>query len=42
MGKSCVCFRRLEDLPLEAIGSVVASTPPDAFIADYEAVKGGR
>jgi hypothetical protein len=36
MGKSCVRFRRLEDLPLEAIGEVIASTPPDNLIAAYE------
>lgn len=39
MGKSCVRFRRLEDLPLNAIGEIVASTPPAAFIATYEAVR---
>jgi len=37
MGKSCVRFRKLEDLPLDVIGRVVASTSPDAFIAAYEA-----
>lgn len=37
MGKSCVRFRKLEDIPLEAIGQVVASTPLDKFIERYEA-----
>lgn len=37
MGKSCVRFRRLEDLPLPAVGEAIASTPPDRFIALYEA-----
>lgn len=37
MGKSCVRFRRLEDLPLDAIAEVVAGTPPETFIARYEA-----
>jgi hypothetical protein len=37
MGKSCVRFRRLEDLPLELIGRVIAATPPEAWIAIYEA-----
>lgn len=37
MGKSCLRFRKLSDLPLDAIGQLVASTPPDAFIASYEA-----
>ena len=39
MGKSCIRFRRLEDLPLDVVGDVVASTPPDAFIARYEAAR---
>lgn len=37
MGKSCVRFKRLEDLPLGAVGRVVAATPPEAMIATYEA-----
>ena len=37
LGKSCLRFRRLDDLPLEALGEVVASTAPGAFIAAYEA-----
>lgn len=36
MGKSCVRFKRLEDLPLDAIGDIVAAVPPDAFIERYE------
>ncbi len=28
MGKSCVRFRRLEDLPLDVIGETIARTPP--------------
>jgi len=37
MGKSCVRFRKLDDLPLPAIGRIVASTPVDEFIKRYEA-----
>jgi hypothetical protein len=37
MGKSCLRFKRLEDLPLPAIGKVIASTPPKRYIAIYEA-----
>jgi hypothetical protein len=37
MGKSCVRFRRLEDLPLDVIGQAIAGTSPDDFIAQYEA-----
>jgi hypothetical protein len=41
MGKSCLRFRSLEDLPLDAIGELVRRTPPDAFIAQYEAARAG-
>jgi hypothetical protein len=37
MGKSCVRFRRLDDLPLEAIGQIIAHTPVEKLIACYEA-----
>lgn len=37
MGKCCVRFKKLEDLPLEAIGKTVAATTPDEMIATYEA-----
>jgi hypothetical protein len=37
MGKSCIRFRTADELALDVIGKVVASTPPDRFIARYEA-----
>ena len=37
MGKSCVRFRKLDDLPLELVGEVVAKTPIDEFIEVYKA-----
>jgi uncharacterized protein DUF1801 len=37
MGKSCIRFRSADDLPLDAIGRIIASVPPGAFIAQYEA-----
>jgi uncharacterized protein YdhG (YjbR/CyaY superfamily) len=40
-GKSCVRFRRLEDLPLELIGKVIGSVPVDQFIAGYESARSG-
>ena len=36
MGKACLRFKRVEDLELDVIGEVIASTPPEAFIAMYE------
>ncbi len=40
MGKSCVRFRHLDDLPLDVVGEVIARTPLDEFVARYEAVRG--
>lgn len=37
MGKSCLHFRRLDDLPLDVLAEVIASTPPEQYIAEYEA-----
>ena len=39
MGKSCVRFKKLQDLPLDVIGQAVAGTPPEDFIASYEAAR---
>jgi len=39
MGKACLRFRRLEDLPLALIAETVARTPVDRFIAGYEAAR---
>ena len=36
MGKSCIRFRKLDDIPLDVIGEAVASTPVDVMIAEYE------
>jgi hypothetical protein len=42
MGKSCLRFKRADDLPLDLIGKTVAATPVDKFIAEYERARGGR
>lgn len=36
MGKSCVRFKNLEDLPLDVVGEAIARVPPEDFIASYE------
>ncbi len=36
LGKSCLHFREMSDLPLEKIGELIAATPPAAYIAQYE------
>ena len=37
MGKSCVRFRKLEDVPLKVIGDAVKRVPMKKFIKQYEA-----
>ncbi len=37
MGKSCVRFKRLDDLPLDVIGEAIAMVPPDALIRQHQA-----
>lgn len=36
MGKSCIRFKKLEDLPLDVIGRAVAATPVQEMIAHAE------
>ncbi|MCH8271779.1 MAG: DUF1801 domain-containing protein [Candidatus Marinimicrobia bacterium] len=36
MGKSCVRFKKLEDLPIDLIGETVAITTVEDFIKKYE------
>ena len=40
MGKSCVRFRRLEDLPLDVIGDTIARVDLESYVAFYEKVSG--
>lgn len=37
MGKGCVRFKRLEDVPLDVVGDAISRIPVDAFVAAYEA-----
>jgi len=36
MGKSCVRFRKLEDLPLELIGEAISRVSLEEFLSNYE------
>ena len=36
MGKSCVRFKRLEDLPVDLIGEAIGQTSVEEFIEKYE------
>ena len=40
MGKSCVRFRKLDDVPLDVVGQAVAMTSVDEYIATYERSRG--
>lgn len=42
MGKSCIRFKRLEDLPLDVITAAVKRVPITTFLAHYEAAIGSR
>ncbi len=41
MGKSCVRFRKLDDLPLDLVGETIAKTPIDEFLEIYKASRTG-
>ncbi len=42
MGKSCVRFKQLDDLPLDVIGEAVAMIPVHEYVARYEMSRGAR
>jgi hypothetical protein len=42
MGKACVRFKKLEDVPLDVIGQVFARTPVKKYIAAIEKALGDR
>jgi len=39
MGKSCVRFKKVEDLALDVIEEAIARVPVDEYVAHYEAAK---
>jgi hypothetical protein len=39
MGKACIRFKSADDLALDAVGDVVASTPVDRFVASAKSVR---
>jgi len=42
MGKSCVRFKTIDDLPLELIGKTIAKTTPEDMIDVFEKIKEDR
>ena len=41
MGKSCVRFRRLDDVPLDVVGEAIARTSVESLIAAHERTHAG-
>jgi uncharacterized protein YdhG (YjbR/CyaY superfamily) len=39
MGKSCIRFKKVDDLPLDVITEAIARTPVDKYVAAYEAAR---
>lgn len=39
MGKSCLHFKSLDDLPLDVVGEVIASTPMEKYVAHYREIR---
>ncbi len=37
MGKSCIRFKKLEDIPMDILAEAVAAVSPEAYIKFYEA-----
>jgi len=42
IGKVCIRFKRLEDLPLEIVGRAISAITVKDFIANYEKVRVSR
>lgn len=42
IGKSCVRFKKLEDLPLDLIGKTIASIPMEAFVSHVKEIHSTR
>jgi uncharacterized protein YdhG (YjbR/CyaY superfamily) len=39
MGKSCIRFKTIDQIPFEVIGEIIAATSVDDFIKEYEKTK---
>ncbi len=39
MGKACIRFKKLEDLPLDVIAKSIARVPMEAYVERYEALR---
>ena len=39
MGKACIRFKRVDDLPIDLVGKAVAMTSVDSYIEIYETAR---
>jgi len=39
LGKSCIRFKRVDDIPLKVIGEIIRKTTVEGFIKNYEEVR---
>jgi hypothetical protein len=39
MGKSCLRFKSLDDIPLDVVSEVIASTPIEDYVSRYKAIR---
>jgi hypothetical protein len=42
MGKACIRFKRLDDLPLDVIGEAIRRLPAHLYIQEYEKARRAR
>jgi len=42
IGKSCIRFKQIEDIPLEEIGKIISKTSVDEYIEKYEKARNSR
>ena len=42
IGKACIRFKRLEDLPLDLVGEAIARSSVEGYIEIYETARKGR
>jgi uncharacterized protein YdhG (YjbR/CyaY superfamily) len=42
MGKSCIRFKKVDDLPLDVVGEAISRTPMDAWVRMYRSSRRGR
>lgn len=42
MGKSCIRFKKVDQIPLKMIEELISGTPVEQFIEDYKRIRGNK